>query len=205
MDPLDVRRNRPAASNLREPFRETASQTAGPYVHIGCLPIASGLPSEYIDQLRSNHGSGLPEGERITISGHVFDGDGVPCKDAMLEFWQAGPSGSFDDGIWLRTGTDLATGKYEIETVRPASFNDEQGAELLPFITIWIVARGINVGLLTRLYFPEDEAVFGSDPHLSYIEEARRKTLVAAPEKLTGHYQFDIRLQGKDETIFFET
>ena len=108
-----------------EPLRETPSQTAGPYVHIGMLPAAAGL------KLRSQEKpwiTGL-KGETIVIEGTVYDGDREPVRDAVLEIWQADANGKFDTGHagFARTACDFKTGLYRFETVKPgevASFRN---------------------------------------------------------------------------------
>ena len=76
-----------------------------------------------------------------------------------------------------------------------------------PRLSLWIVARGINLGLNTRMYFDDEAAANAKDPVLNLIEwEHRRATLIAARHD-TGAgavYRFDIRLQGEDETVFFD-
>ncbi len=203
MAPLAVRRTRPAQTNANSPLRETASQTAGPYVHIGCLPNKAGIPGIYLRDLTANH-SGF-SAETIRISGQVFEGDGVICKDIMLEFWQADEDGDYHNGYWARTATDLETGAYEIETAMPGSFEDASGNQLAPFINVWVVARGINIGLLTRIYFPQFTSENTTDPHLNSVDDERRQTLLAQTLAETDRYRFDIHLQGKNETVFFET
>jgi protocatechuate 3,4-dioxygenase alpha subunit len=97
MDSLDIRRTRPAGTNLTTPLRETASQTAGPYVHIGCLPNSVGVTGIYsVDLTRNKPLADAP----IKISGKIFEGEGLVCKDMMLEFWQADERGSYENGIW---------------------------------------------------------------------------------------------------------
>lgn len=201
MDPLDVRRTRPADSNAKAPLRETASQTAGPYVHIGCLPNMLGI-GVYPNDLRSN--GEIAGGQAIRIVGQVFEGGGIACRDAMLEIWQADEDGDYANGIWRRAPTDPETGLFVVETIRPGTVIDGHGRTLAPSITVWIVARGINVGLLTRLYFPEDAPLHADDPHLSLVETGRRGTLLATPSGTSGEYRFDIHLQGDAETVFFD-
>ena len=58
----------------------------------------------------------------------------------------------------------------------------------------------------TRMYFG-DEAANESDPVLNSIKnKARRRTLVATRNEQNGKpvYRFDIRLQGGNETVFFD-
>ena len=181
MDPLEIRRSRPAESNTKEPLRESASQTAGPYVHIGCLPNMTGITTIYDEDLTSN--GETPEGQPITISGRVYEGNQEFGKDIMLEFWQPDQNGSFENGVWRRTGTNFEDGSYSVDTIMPGSFEDQNGVLLAPFISVWVVARGINIGLLTRIYFPENEELNAKDPHLALVDEARRPTLMAQAER----------------------
>ncbi|MEL7429547.1 MAG: protocatechuate 3,4-dioxygenase subunit alpha [Pseudomonadota bacterium] len=200
MEPLETRRTRPAQSNAAQPYRETASQTAGPYVHIGCLPQWAGLGGVFLRDLVANtDDTNPPAGELITIEGHVIDGAGEICRDVMLEFWHCQPDGTFDPGIWRRSATDLATGTYIVETIMPGS-----SGENAPFIAVWITARGINTGLLTRIYFPEFSDANGRDPDLAMIDPKRHLTLMAAPGTKPGQWTFDVHLQGEDETVFFD-
>lgn len=195
MDPLEIRRTRPAETNTQNPLRETASQTAGPYVHIGCLPNMVGIKGVFDQDLTSY---GARKGNHtVKIRGQIIDGDGQPCRDIMLEFWQPH---SGNKGHWQRCATDLETGFYEIEAEMPDVMSDADGKDIAPFITVWVTARGINIGLLTRIYFslPEDDA------QLQLIDEERRHTLIAKPLEGADEYQFDVYLQGDKETVFFD-
>jgi protocatechuate 3,4-dioxygenase alpha subunit len=202
MDPLDTRRNRPAETNTKMPLRETGSQTAGPYVHIGCLPNMAGVAGVFGEDLTCN--VTLDSDQTIILSGYVFDGDGQVCKDVMLEFWQADASGYYNHGIWHRAGTDLDTGQYHIETILPSAIADLDGQMLAPFINVWVVARGINLGLLTRIYFYENDALNAADPHLALVPNNRKQTLYATQTDPPNSYRFDVRLQGVNETVFFQ-
>ena len=203
MDPLDIRRNRPALSNANSPLRETASQTAGPYVHIGCLPNRLGLAGIIENDLISN--KPLPDGNTITVAGQVFEGEDTVCTDAMLEFWHADETGDYANGYWTRTCTDLESGFYRTETVMPGSCAQKDGVPFAPFMSVWTVARGINIGLLTRIYFPEFESLNADDPHLQLVAPERRQTLIAQSTQTEREYRFDIHLQGSSETVFFDT
>lgn len=78
---------------------------------------------------------------------------------------------------------------------------------MAPHVNFWIVARGINIGLNTRMYFSDEQSANEKDPVLNLIEwEVRRKTLIAERTERDGQvvYRFDIRLQGPDETVFFD-
>jgi protocatechuate 3,4-dioxygenase alpha subunit len=202
--------------------RETASQTAGPYVHIGLAPEAAGF-----DIFENNFGNVLAgaktKGEKIRIEGRVFDGIGTVLKDVLIEIWQANAAGRYAHSGdrqpgkaidptfrgWGRACTDFETGVYTFDTVKPGPVEGRNGRVMAPHINAWIVARGINIGLNTRIYFSDEAKANGSDAVLNLIEwEERRKTLVA--ERLdrksedAAVYRFDIRLQGDSETVFFD-
>jgi protocatechuate 3,4-dioxygenase, alpha subunit len=197
-------------------LKESASQTAGPYVHIGCTPNFTGIHGVYDTDL----GSGplyneKAKGERITVRGHVIDGSGTPLKDALIEIWQAdaeglynSPSetrGSADPNFsgWGRTPGDMATGEFVFETIKPGKVPFNDGRPMAPHITFWVVARGINIGLQTRMYFPEEEEANAVDPVLNRIEHrVRVPTLIAKKDGDT--YTFNIHLQGENETVFFD-
>lgn len=182
-------------------LKETPSQTAGPYVHIGCIPQYSGIDGIY----PNDPGCALPadaQGTLIRLGGKIFDGNHDVVKDALVELWQR--DGDGDKGIWLRQPTDLSNGFYQFDTVMPAAV---LGA---PHICLWIVARGINLGLHTRVYFP-DEPKNEHDPVLTSAGK-RRDTLISTrpdpeeDERDIGFpvYRFDIRLQGERETVFLD-
>ena len=205
-------------------LRETASQTAGPYVHIGLAPQQAGF-----DIFENNFGSVLvnsqTKGERIRIEGRVFDGIGTVLKDVLIESWQANADGKYahpgdrqpgkaiDPNFrgWGRSCTDFDSGIYHFDTVKPGLVTGRVSGNssrfMAPHINLWIVARGINLGLNTRLYFSDELEANAKDAVLNLIEwEARRQTLVAQRELKDGAitYHFDIRLQGEGETVFFD-
>lgn len=200
-------------------LKETASQTAGPYVHIGLIPAMAGFD---IFEKNFTHVLAGPntEGERITLEGRVLDGTGTPLRDVLLEIWQANAAGRYnhpadrshgtiDDDFrgWGRAGSDFETGLITFETVKPGATIDKTGRKCAPHVNVWIVARGINIGLNTRLYFSDEEAANAADPVLNLIEQpVRRSTLIARRGERAGKvvYDFTINLQGPDETVFFD-
>ncbi len=198
------------------PLKETPSQTAGPYVHIGLMPGAAGVAGD-AHELGHDIAGPDAEGPRIRIEGRVIDGTGTPVRDAVIEVWQAnaagihaGPGATVEPGFrgWGRVATDPASGGFAIDTVKPGAVPGPGPGERMqaPHLSLWIVARGINLGLHTRLYFDDEPEANAADPVLSLIEwETRRATLIAAraPDN-DALYRFDIRLQGADETVFFE-
>lgn len=196
---------------------ETPSQTAGPYVHIGLAPGAAGFDI-YRQELGWDITGPHAKGERIRVEGIVMDGTGSPVKDVMLEVWQANADGHYahpegggnvEDGFrgWGRVITDFETGEWGFDTVKPGPTVGRGASQQAPHLNLWIVARGINIGLNTRLYFDDEPEANAKDPVLNLIEwERRRATLLAKKTERDGKtvYRFDIKLQGEDETVFFD-
>ena len=200
-------------------LKETASQTAGPYVHIGLAPGAAGFEI-FERELGRDIAGPNAAGERIRVEGRVLDGTGAPVKDVLIEVWQANAAGIYvhpedprageveaDFRGWGRVIPDFGTGLYAFETVKPGRVMGRNGRPMAPHLNLWLVARGINVGLSTRMYFADEAEANAEDPVLNLVEQAhRRATLIAAREKRDGReiYQFDIRLQGDAETVFLD-
>ncbi|MBZ7671787.1 protocatechuate 3,4-dioxygenase subunit alpha [Klebsiella grimontii] len=205
---------------MRDFLPETASQTAGPYVHIGLAPDAAGFHI-----FEKNFGPTLTtadtEGERITIEGRVIDGSGTPVRDVLLEIWQANAAGRYnhpDDRQqgkkldtafrgWGRSCSDFTSGVWRFETIKPGAVVGRDGRTMAPHVNLWVVARGINIGLNTRMYFSDEQDANQADPVLNLIEwEVRRQTLIAQREVRGTEivYRFDIHLQGENETVFFD-
>lgn len=202
--------------------KETASQTAGPYLHIGLMPAAAGLPDGGEEAWRVLAGPDAA-GERIRLEGVILDGVGAPVRDALVEIWQAGASGRHRhpddrrDGAppdpafrgFGRAAADLRTGLWWFETVKPGRVPGRHGGLMAPHVSLAIFARGINIHLNTRAYFADEAEANAEDPALRLIEaERRRETLLARRgERGDGGmavYRFDIRLQGEDETVFLD-
>lgn len=196
-------------------LRETPSQTAGPYVHLGLMPAFVGLSGMYPADLGGSMVNARTKGERIVIDGRVFDGGGEPVRDYAIEIWQAdaaglypGPSetrGTADPDFtgWGRAGADPKTGGFRFDTIKPGRVPFPDGRLQAPHVSLWIVARGINIGLNTRMYFSDEEQANGDDPVLSLIEHRARVTTLIGTRQ-GNRYSFDIRLQGPDETVFFD-
>lgn len=198
-------------------LKETPSQTAGPFVHIGLAPAVAGLGESVAGLGRAIAGPAT-KGERIRVEGRVLDGTGAPVKDVLIEVWQANSQGGYnhpedrrelevesDFRGWGRVVPDLATGVFDFETVKPGPVPARGGGSQAPHLSLWLVARGINIGLATRMYFGDEEAANAADPLLNRIESpARRRTLIAPRDPGAPRYRFDIRLQGEDETVFLD-
>lgn len=196
-------------------LKESASQTAGPYVHIGLTPNFAGITGVYPHDLGEALVNDKTRGERITVRMRVIDGANTPLKDALIEIWQADANGLYNSPSetrgtadpnftgWGRKATDMETGVCEFETIKPGSVPFRDGRPQSPHITVWIVARGINIGLQTRMYFPDEEKANDADPILQRLEHKNRiPTLIAS--KQDGVYVFDVNLQGPNETVFFD-
>lgn len=230
-----------ARNNAPQYLKESASQTAGPYVHIGLAPGAAGFRI-FDKELGWDIAGPNAKGERIRVEGVVIDGTGSPVKDVLIEVWQANADGIYaysevqgevEDGFrgWGRVITDFETGEWGFDTVKPGPVKarrkmqsgvsqrvrdansdwhglvDETHAPMAPHLNLWIVARGINIGLNTRMYFDDEAEANAADPVLNLIEwENRRATLLATRGERDGKpvYRFDIRLQGENETVFFD-
>jgi protocatechuate 3,4-dioxygenase alpha subunit len=202
-------------------WRETASQTAGPYVHIGLAPRQAGFEifeRDFGPVLVAPDAAAI-EGEHIAIEGIVFDGSGTPVRDVLLEIWQADAHGHYAHPAdakpssfrgWGRAGADSDTGLYRFETIKPGPVPGPGGRLQAPHVALVLLARGINLALHTRMYFGDEAAANAADPVLGGIEwEVRRKTLIAPRQVRDDQvvYRFDIRLQAADpaaETVFFD-
>ncbi len=190
-------------------LEETPSQTAGPFVHIGCIPTFAGIAGVYPEDLGKSPINDGAAGECITITGSVFDGTGWALRDAMLESWQPDAKGYFAGQVdadpkvsgFCRFAADAGTGEYSLKTIKPGAATMRTGVHA-PHISLWIVARGINIGLSTRVYF-EDE-YNDADPLLARIEQRHRVDTLIAKKVKTGEYRFDIHLQGDNETVFLD-
>lgn len=213
----------PTASFAPVRLPETASQTAGPYVHIGLAPKQAGF-----DIFENDFGSVLASaqtrGQRIAIEGRVFDGSGSVVRDVLVELWQANAEGKYahpgdrqDKPIdpsfrgWGRACASFETGVFRFDTIKPGRASGASGLPQAPHVCLVLFARGINTGLHTRLYFDDEHEANLNDPVLTSIEWAvRRQTLIAQRSERDGAvvYSLDIRLQdtpdGGRETVFFD-
>lgn len=197
-----------------EYLKESASQTAGPYVHIGLAPGAAGFDIYRQELGQVIAGPDVP-GQRIRVEGLVTDGTGAAVKDVLLEVWQADPAGIYPHpedprhaqvaaGFrgWGRVITDFDTGLWAFDTVKPGSVMGRNARPMAPHISLWLVARGLNIGLNTRMYFEDEDNA--ADPVLGLIEQSHRRETLLARRVSPGLYRFDIRLQGDGETVFLD-
>ena len=201
-------------SQLME-YAETASQTAGPYVHIGCTPNVVGI-AIYGGDLGATMKTGPVRGEQIAVVGTIYDGKGAVVTDALVEIWQADADGLFpspherrgtaDPNFtgFGRTVCDPETGEFRFDTLKPGRVPWSDGRPQAPHISVWIAARGINIGLHTRIYFSDEADANAEDPVLARVREPGRIATLTARKIDANLHRFDIHLQGPKETVFFD-
>lgn len=184
-------------------FKQSPSQTVGPFYH-------NGLIEDLVDQ-NNLYKPGV-SGQKIIITGIVYDGDGDPIIDAMVEIWQADSQGIFDhpsdpqqanaDPHFNGHGRSqtVKAGQYSFTTIKPGIIT----GETTPFINVRVFARGMLIHAITRLYF-SDETGNGEDTLLNSVPAERQGTLIATLIETAQPptYQFDLHLQGEKETVFF--
>jgi protocatechuate 3,4-dioxygenase, alpha subunit len=181
----------------------SGSQTVGPYLHIGLTWLNTAKIA----------GPGI-KGERVTLQGRLVDGDGAGVSDGLIEIWQANAEGKYahpedrqkktlEKGFrgFGRTPTD-AKGAFKFITIKPGRVPGPDGKLQAPHLSVTVFMRGLLKQLSTRLYFPGDPAN-AQDPLLKLVPAARRATLIAR-RKAKGVLEWNIVLQGKDETAFFD-
>lgn len=162
----------------------TPAHTCGPLFGFALLPAG-------ID-----HAVPATDPNAIVIEGQVLDFQGQHLNfDAFLEFW------THDQACRART----IQGRFRAVLARPAPQPLEGVGTLAPHIHVAVFARGMTRHLVTRLYLPEDRAAHAADPVLQQVDPARRPTLIAHSTDQAHTYRFDIRLQGANETVFFDT
>ncbi|WMT90248.1 protocatechuate 3,4-dioxygenase subunit alpha [Pelagibacterium sp. H642] len=195
-------------------LKETPSQTAGPYVHIGMTPNLYDINGVIAEDLGKSVVSDGVKGERITVKGRVIDGGGNPVFDCVVEIWQADANGIYNSPSEHRAGVDPnfvgwgrqaagANGEFSFETIKPGAVPAPGGGFMAPHITFWIVARGINIGLMTRMYFSDEQEANGKDPVLGKARMiGRENTMIGRRDGDT--VTFDIYLQGENETVFLD-
>jgi protocatechuate 3,4-dioxygenase alpha subunit len=196
----------------------TPSQTVGPFFAYGLTPKGrcqwdpNGQYS-WKETIGDNLVTPDATGEKIRIEGRITDGDGAPINDAMLEIWQADAQGRYASAADTRARPNTqfkgfgrsATnkdGEFGFATVKPGAVPGPKGAMQAPHIVIVIFSRGMLRQVYTRIYFA-DEAANAKDPILALVPADRRETLIAT-KQADGVYRFDIRMQGENETVFFE-
>jgi protocatechuate 3,4-dioxygenase, alpha subunit len=201
-------------------LQTTTSQTVGPFFQIG-------LAKFYIDDLT---GPGV-SGEAIEIEGRVFDGDGRPVPDGVIEIWQADAQGKYAHPQFVEETEGIQKddpqrkeaaqvhqgqggfrgfgrvptqpdGSFRFKTIKPGRVPAPDGTLQAPHIAVSVFTRGLLRRLVTRIYFP-DEPSNAEDFALKLVEVGRRHTLIAKTLR-DGQLEWNAVLQGKNETVFFD-
>jgi protocatechuate 3,4-dioxygenase beta subunit len=168
---------------------------------------------------------GDPIGERITVSGRVFDTEGKPLGNTLVEIWQANAAGRYlhrwDD--WPapldpnfsgagRCVTD-AQGRYRFLTIKPGPYpwGNHYNAWRPAHIHFSLMGRAFTQRLVTQMYFPGDP-FFPYDPIFNSVNDpAARERMISSfsihgtEPNWAAAYEFDIYLRGPASTPFEET
>ena len=188
---------------LKNTLFETPSQTAGPFLHIGCTPNLFGIRDVFDKDLPNQPFEKFNKEDLITISGKIFDGENKPLLDVMIETWQCNQEGVYNTKQgFSRLIPNLNTGKFDLITLKPGYTKNFNGKFQSPHILFFVVARGINQPLITRMYFEEEE--FKKDDLFKFVKDKKRINTLLAKKNNDKDYIFDIHLQGDKETIFFD-
>lgn len=185
---------------------QTPSMTVGPYFSYGLTPEQGGYDLKSITSPIMRRDDTM--GEKITLRGKIYDGNGDIIPDAMIEIWQADA-----DGNYISPNTtpseDIFTGfgrcdgetnsEYYFETIKPGSI----GKEHAPHINMIVFMRGMLSHAFTRIYFEDEMSANEQDAVYCSVPEDRRATLIAKKDQ-DGNYQFDLHMQGDNETVFFD-
>ncbi len=183
---------------------ETPFQTAGPFLHIGCMPNKIKINNLYKNDLGKVPFKNKNEIEMITVEGSVFDGNGIALDDVMLETWQCDENGQFfGDNGFARFIPDKLTKKFRLFTVKPGQVENLDEKNQSPHICLSISSRGLNMTLNTRIYFEGDDLI--NDPILSMIKNNKGNIDSLVAKKIQKNiYVFNVFLQGNKETVFFD-
>ena len=190
--------------------KQTPSQTVGPYFAYGLTPMGYGRPGIASHRIADD----TVPGRHVVVTGRVLDGKGEPISDGMLEVWQADAQGRLahpadgrtaDFHGFGRAGTN-DKGEYRFETVKPGRVVGADARPQAPHLAVIVFARGMPSHAYTRIYFSDEAEANAEDAVLNAVEPGRRQTLIATREDTPGAtlYRFDVRLQGDEETVFFD-
>ena len=176
----------------------TPNQTVGPFFRIGFSHL-------YLSDI-------VGTGERFTIEGHVLDGDAKPVNDSIIEIWHADAQGKYapapgdsSSGVpgFGRVATD-AVGAFRFTTTKPGRVPGPGGALQAPHLAVAVFMRGLLKHLVARVYFPDEQSNL-EDPILKLVPAERRVTLIAKKSGADAKsLEWNVILQGRDETVFFD-
>jgi protocatechuate 3,4-dioxygenase alpha subunit len=181
----------------------TPSQTTGPFVAIS-------FERTVVEDVAPASAAG----DRVVVRGRVLDGDGKPVDDAVIETWQANSHGKYahDEDVrekllepefkgFGRVLTDRK-GAFTLKTIKPGRVRFRGETLQAPHLVVVVFMRGLLKHLVTRIYFP-DEPANAEDPVLALVPPERRSTLIARKVS-DGALEWNVVLQGDDETVFFD-
>ncbi len=192
-------------------FGQTPSQTVGPYFAYGLTPQQYGY--DFGQMFNGTLAGPQAAGEHIVIVGHVFDGDGQPVPDAIVEISHADSNGRFPCDVsstaerhfvgFGRMGTGTRPNKtFAFDTVKPGPETPGRA----PCVHVVVMMRGLLMHVFTRMYFSDEASANAADPLLSSIDPRRQASLIAVrqPNTHIPTYTFNIHMQGPDETVFLD-
>jgi protocatechuate 3,4-dioxygenase beta subunit len=205
----------------REPLLylpQTLTEITGPAL---ANPSARLAPTDH--DLTNQH-AGEPIGERVIVQGRVFDTEGKPLRNTLVEIWQANAAGRYlhKADNWAapidpnfsgagRCVTD-DEGRYRFITVRPGAYpwGNHYNAWRPAHIHFSLLGRAFTQRLVTQMYFPNDP-FFAYDPIFQSVRDERaRERLIArfSIHDTVPHWaqcwEFDIYLRGPAQTPFEE-
>jgi protocatechuate 3,4-dioxygenase beta subunit len=195
---------------------QTISEVTGPA--LGDSVVQAGD-----NDLTTRH-EGEPIGERITVSGRVFDTEGKPLRRTLVEVWQANAAGRYRH-TWDRWPAPLDPnfdgagrcvtdddGRYEFTTIKPGPYpwGNHYNAWRPAHIHFSLLGRAFAQRLVTQMYFPGDP-FFPYDPIFNSVADERARERMISTFSIHGTqpnwaaaYEFDIYLRGPAATPFEE-
>jgi protocatechuate 3,4-dioxygenase, beta subunit len=195
---------------------QTITEITGPQ-------LGPSLVSDGDNDLTAQH-QAAPVGERITVSGRVFDTEGKPLRGTLVEIWQANAAGRYSHK-WDRWAAELdpnftgagrcvtdADGRYSFTTIKPGPYpwGNHHNAWRPAHIHFSLLGRAFAQRLVTQVYFPGDP-LLAYDPIFSSVRDpAARERMIsrfAIHETVPNWalaYEFDLYLRGPGRTSFEE-
>ncbi|MEH6434441.1 protocatechuate 3,4-dioxygenase [Massilia sp. DD77] len=167
----------------------TTSQTIGPFSHEAWQWAVDGCTPTRLET----------SAPTILVSGAIYDGKGNPIDDAQIEAWT--PQGAAAEASQpipgFRRVPSGAAGEFALRLSMP-----EPATRGEPVMYVTVFARGLLKHQFTAVFL-EDDSGLAQSAILNQVPETRRPTLLA--RKLgDGQYRWDIRMQGAQETAFFD-
>ncbi len=166
--------------------------------------------------------AGAPIGERIIVFGHVYDTEGKPLRDTLIEVWQANAAGRYAHALdnWSapldpnfsgagRCLTDRE-GRYRFTTIKPGPYpwGNHYNAWRPAHIHFSLMGRAFAQRLVTQMYFRGDpflpyDPIFNSvrDPDARERMIARFSIHDTRPNWAHA-YEWDVYLRGPAATVF---